>query len=181
MLHGQGTVEKLNEAEGLCETALSTHRSIHGERHLEVANSLELLARVRSALGRHGEALEGARQSLDIKRGILQAGHPELAWPLRTLGIVLLEAHRPSEAEPYLRQSLDLLRRTRRPGSFQTARIEVLLGACLTELGRYAEAEPLLQQGTRTLEEQLPAGHKLVREAREKTTALRRARAARFR
>jgi eukaryotic-like serine/threonine-protein kinase len=173
----QGTVEKLKEAEHLFETALSIQRPAHGERRIDVATNLERLALVRSALGRHDEALAGARQALDIKR---RAEDPDLARPLRDLGIVLLDAHRPSEAEPYLRQSLKLLRRTNPPGYFETARIEVLLGACLTELGRYAEAEPFLRQGTRRLEEQLPAGHKLIREARDKTAALQRARAAKF-
>ena len=171
VLLDQGTEEKLQEAEHLFETILSIQHPVHG-------GNLELLALVRSALGRHDEALEGARQALDMQRGLLQADDPELARPLRTMGIVLLDARRPSEAEPYLRRSLDQLRRTRPPGYFETARIEVLLGACLTEFGRYAEAEPLLRQGTRRLEEQLPAGHKLVREARDKTAALQRARAS---
>jgi serine/threonine-protein kinase len=170
----QRTEEKLKEAEQLFETALFIQHPVHGKPRIDVATNLERLALVRSALGHHDEALEGARQALDMKRGLLQAEDPELAKPLRTMGIVLLDAHRPSEAEPYLRQSLDLLHRTRPPGYFETARIEVLLGACLTELGRYAEAEPLLRQGTRRLEEQLPAGHKLIREARDKTAALQR-------
>ena len=170
----QGTVEKLKEAEERFETALSIQRPVHGERRIDVATNLERLALVRSALGRHDEALEGARQALDIKR---HAEDPDLFKPLRDLGIVLLAVHRSSEAEPYFRESLELLRRKKPAGYFEAARVEVLLGACLTELGRYAEAEPLLRQGTRTLEEQLPAGHKLIREARDKTAALQRARA----
>ena len=168
-LRGQG---KLEEAATLLERVLAFRRATYGERHIYVARTLGSLARVRSDQGNHDAALELAREELVISRELFQADHPDLVWPLRTMGVVLLDGGRAAEAEPYLRQALDLVRRTQPAGSHEIAKTEVLLGASLTSLGRYPEAESLLVHGQQVLEAQFPAGHVLVKEARDKVAAL---------
>lgn len=144
-----------------------------GERHLFVIESLNVLARAYSDLGRHAEALERAQRSLAVAREVVGPEHSTFAESLGVVGLALHRSGQGAAAEPYLRQSLDLLRATHPEGHFRTARAEVLLGSCLGALGRHAEAELLLDRGLATLEGRFGADHPYVREAREELAAHR--------
>jgi CHAT domain-containing protein/tetratricopeptide (TPR) repeat protein len=70
---------KLAEAAREAETMLAIEREVLGDRHRDVAGSLELLARIYSEMGRWAEALKAAVGLVEVKTALLGAEHWDVA------------------------------------------------------------------------------------------------------
>jgi tetratricopeptide (TPR) repeat protein len=81
-----------------------------GERHPDVATSLNNLAGLYRAQGRYDEAEPLYRQALELSRELLGERHPDVATSLNNLAYLYQSQGRYDEAEPLYRQALELSR-----------------------------------------------------------------------
>ena len=81
-----------------------------GERHLDVAESLDNLAELYLGRGRSVEAEPLLLEALDIRREQLEERHLDVAESLDNLGRLYVSQDRYNEAEPLLRQALEIRR-----------------------------------------------------------------------
>jgi serine/threonine-protein kinase len=105
---------KTKDALRLYERALAERRKIFGDRHRDVAESWNDIARVRLSAGDLSGALEAARTSVDIFRAAAPNDSSRLAGGLLLLGDVLHRSHRSREALACLEEA-DGIWRTKPP------------------------------------------------------------------
>ena len=96
------------------ERALALRRKTLGDRHRDVAESWDDVARARLAVGDLRGALEAARTSVDTFRAAAPNERSQLAGRLLFLGDVLHRSHRPREALACLEEA-DTIWRTKPP------------------------------------------------------------------
>lgn len=96
-----------DEARPLLERSLELRRRLHGETHLEVAESLRELALLLQDLELHAEAEQPFRESLEMLRQLYGDHHPRVAEALGDLGHALFRQNRYPEAEQNLRLALE--------------------------------------------------------------------------
>lgn len=84
----------LDEAEALTIKALSNQRKIHGERHAEVATTINTLATIRQYQARYDEAEQLFREALSIRSELLPESDPDLATSINNLSNLLYERNR---------------------------------------------------------------------------------------
>jgi CHAT domain-containing protein len=70
---------KLAEAAKEAEAMMAIEREVLGDRHRDVAGSLELLARLYSRMGQWAAALKAARNLVEVKTALLGAEHWDVA------------------------------------------------------------------------------------------------------
>ncbi|MCX4247929.1 serine/threonine-protein kinase [Paraliomyxa miuraensis] len=87
---------------------LSLTKVTTGPRHPLTATLQANLGLVRTAQGRHDEAVSLHREALDTRREVLGPKHPESAASLVQLGEALLEGGRPQEALEPLEQAAEI-------------------------------------------------------------------------
>jgi Tfp pilus assembly protein PilF len=151
-----------NEAEPLYQQALELWRELLGDRHLDVAGSLNNLAALCYAQGRYAEAEPLYQQALELKRELLGHRHPDVALSLNNLAALYRAQGRYAEAEPLYQQALELRRELlgeRHPDVAQS--LNNLAGLYQSQ-GRYEEAEPLFQQALELRRELLSDRHPQV-------------------
>ncbi|MDX2229908.1 MAG: tetratricopeptide repeat protein [Leptolyngbyaceae cyanobacterium bins.349] len=155
-LYQQG---KYAEAVPLVERALAIRKRILGERHPDVALSLNNLASLYSAQGRYSEAEPLDRRSLQIRETQLGKDHSDIANSLNNLALLYWNQGRYSEAEPLFRRSLQILE-TRLGKDHPTVATSLNNLALLYRTqGRYSEAEPLYRRSLQIWETQLGKDH----------------------
>lgn len=86
-------------------------RWLGGGVHLDTANVLHKLAGVLTLQGKNAEAIHTLRETLKIRRGLLEENHPDIAHTLSELGTVLTVVGDTAAAEPLQRQALAVMRR----------------------------------------------------------------------
>jgi tetratricopeptide (TPR) repeat protein len=96
---------KTNEALRLHERALTERRKVLGEKHVEVGESWEDVARARLALSDSSGALEAARSCVSTYRSVGPAASARLPGGLLLLGDLLRRNGRAAEALPYLEEA----------------------------------------------------------------------------
>ncbi|MFN7932056.1 MAG: serine/threonine-protein kinase [Bryobacteraceae bacterium] len=136
-------------AEALARESLAIRTRLHGQRHFDVAESLNTLALTLDESGHPKDAEKYFRQLLEM-RDILRVNDPNQHLEtavLSNLGGVLRTQQRYDEAEKYLRECIDIRRRTLKGDHPRLALVLAKLGAVLSDAGRYQEAEPLLREG----------------------------------
>ena len=124
--------------------SISTQRL--GERHPDVATSLNNLAELYRSQGRYEEAEPLHIQALDLSRSLLGENHPDVATSLNNLALLYKLQGRYEDAEPLYIQSLELMRSLlgeNHPNSVASLNNLALL---YQSQGRYEEAELLLIQ-----------------------------------
>lgn len=126
----------------LYRQALAMRRSVLGERHVRVAQTLAQLGEALQVAGEAEEAEGLVREALEIFREQLPPGHPSFGRVFRDLGSVLLDLGRPSEAEEPLREMMTVYEGRDRPDL--VARGGRLLAESLWRQGRFEEAESRL-------------------------------------
>jgi tetratricopeptide (TPR) repeat protein len=87
-----------NEAEPLYQQALDLRRELLGERHPDVATSLNNLALLYDNQGRYDEAEPLYIQALNLRRELLGERHPDVAGSLFSLGALRYNQGRYPEA-----------------------------------------------------------------------------------
>jgi tetratricopeptide (TPR) repeat protein len=134
------------EAEPLYRQALQLRRSLLGEEHPDVAESLNNLASLYSSQGRYAKAEPLWLQALELWRRPHREEHPDVAITLNNLAILYCDRGRYGEAETLLLQAVELWRRLHGEDHDNLAQSLNNLAELYCALGRYAEAEPLLLQ-----------------------------------
>ncbi|MBL8179400.1 MAG: serine/threonine protein kinase [Bryobacterales bacterium] len=135
-------------AEKLARESLAIRTRLHGERHFNVAESLNTLALTLDESGRPKDAEVYFRRLLAM-RDILRVNDPNQHLEtavLSNLGGSLRAQNRFDEAEKYLRECLLIRRQTLKGDHPRLALILAKLGGVLTDAARYTEAEPLLRE-----------------------------------
>ncbi|NER84815.1 MAG: tetratricopeptide repeat protein, partial [Leptolyngbya sp. SIO1D8] len=112
-----------------------------GERHPEVATSLNNLADLYSDQGRYDEAEPLYHQALEIYREQFGEAHPTVATSLNNLALLYQAQNRFNEAEPLYLQSLAVFREQLGYRHPDIANSLNNLGLLYQGQGRYAEAE----------------------------------------
>jgi CHAT domain-containing protein/tetratricopeptide (TPR) repeat protein len=100
-------------AETLLREALVLRRNTFGEKHLEVAKSLDTLSTFHYFSGRLDDAEAEERQALQLREALLPRGDLLLAKARDGLGTILYKQGRFAEAEPLLQQALDTFKAAR--------------------------------------------------------------------
>jgi eukaryotic-like serine/threonine-protein kinase len=99
------------EARPLLDQALELRRSVHGDRHPDVGESLASLGSLNLTQGRYDEAQQLFEEALAIGVAAFGSGHPAVAADLNRLAILLRERGAYDDAERRHREALETMRR----------------------------------------------------------------------
>ncbi|MEL6385029.1 MAG: CHAT domain-containing tetratricopeptide repeat protein, partial [Cyanobacteria bacterium J06626_18] len=133
-----------------------------GERHPQVATSLDNLAGLYRAQGRYSEAEPLQLDALAIRREQLGERHPEVATSLNNLALLYDTQGRYSEAEPSYLESLAIFREQLGERHPEVATSLHNVASLYRAQGRYSEAEPFYLESLAILREQLGERHPQV-------------------
>jgi tetratricopeptide (TPR) repeat protein len=147
-----------------------------GDKHPDIALSLNNLSHTLREQGRYDEAASVLQEALGIARPALGDEHPLTATYMVNLARIQLLQGQAATAEPLLRHALGIRLRAFREDDWRIASAKSLLGAILTALGRYGEAEPLLLDAQRVLKDIPGPQGREARATRERLVALKEAR-----
>src|SRR5262249_40210442 len=163
-----------SETAGPARQALTIREALLGERHPDLAQSLNALARSLAAQGKDGEARAYFQRALEMNQALYPRerypqGHPHLATSLNNLGSVLLAQGKDGEAREYYQQALAmreaLYPKERSPqGLSDLAESLDDLGFLLHYQGSYGESREYYQRALEMWEllypkERYPLGH----------------------
>jgi CHAT domain-containing protein/tetratricopeptide (TPR) repeat protein len=109
--------------------------------------------------GRDREAVERARQVLEIRKEALGEEHPDYAAGLNSLGLVYWSMGDYARAEPLYRQALQIRKQALGEDHPDCATSLNNLAALYWSMGDYTRAEPLYRQALRIMKEALGEKH----------------------
>jgi tetratricopeptide (TPR) repeat protein len=95
-----------NAARVFHQQALAIRKEIHGDKHPDVATSLDNLGHVYESLGEYPQAKHCYEQALTIRKGIHGDKHPDVATSLNGLGLTLWHLGEYPEAREHLEKAL---------------------------------------------------------------------------
>ncbi|MEE8524038.1 MAG: serine/threonine-protein kinase [Thermoanaerobaculia bacterium] len=147
------------EAAPLIETALALRRAAHGEEHLEVAESLHLLAVLRGNQGDFESAEALHRQTLAMRRKLLGDPHQAVAESLNFLGLAVYSRGDYQGAEAFFRETLAMRRPMFGDRSFEVGQSLNNLALALHARGDYEAAEPLYRESLQVWRRVFGDGH----------------------
>lgn len=101
---------RFDQANASFREALALRRKLHGDIHLQVAETLHNLAYVQQVWGRPEEAGTLFKESIDIRRQVMEPDHPALGHALYYYAIFLQEQGDMEGAEATLREALSIQR-----------------------------------------------------------------------
>ena len=153
LYHWQG---RYAEAKPLYIQAKTIRQELLGDRHLDVAISIKLLAGLYKSQGKYEEAEPLSKQALAMMQKLLGNRHPYVAYSINNLAGLYESQGRYAEAEPLYQQALLLLGEKQHP--YVAYSIDNLARLYHWQ-GRYAEAEPLCQQALLLRQELLGDHH----------------------
>jgi len=130
------------DAEALYREAIALDRSLHGERHPDVARSLAGLANSLLFQGRFDEAEPLYRDALDIRVDALGDDHPLVAETSNNLASLYYFMGDKQAAEREYSETLRRYRHIFGDEHPETSSVINNLGRTRLELNRIAEAEP---------------------------------------
>jgi tetratricopeptide (TPR) repeat protein len=133
-------------AEDSYQRCLKATQELFGDRHPNVATSLNNLAELNRLQGRYEEAEPLHQQALALRQELLGDSHPDVATSLNNLALLYYLQGRYEEAEPPYQQALVLMQELLGDRHPNLASIINNLAALYYSQGRYEEAEPLCQQ-----------------------------------
>jgi tetratricopeptide (TPR) repeat protein len=135
-----------DEAEPLLRGALVIRRRSLGNQHLDVADSLDHLARLLEAKGDYDDAESLLTESLAMRRLLLGNQHLKIADSLNSLALLLQSQGDYDAAEPLFRESLTMRRRLLGGEHLDVADSLNNLALLLQLKGDYDTAEPLFRE-----------------------------------
>ncbi|MCP3905781.1 MAG: serine/threonine protein kinase [Planctomycetes bacterium] len=124
---------RLDDAEAQLERSLRTRLELHGERHPDVARSLNALALLRRDQGRYLEAERLFADAIALRRDLLGLRSIDVSYSLASFAGMRLRQGRYIEARTLLEESLDIRR-----GIYGPKHQDVAM--CLFTLARIADA-----------------------------------------
>ncbi|RMH15278.1 MAG: hypothetical protein D6696_21155 [Acidobacteria bacterium] len=148
-----------DDARPQLEGALEIRRRLLGEDHLEVAESLSVLAEVEREEGHLEEAERLHRQALEIRRSHFGGMHPLVARSQAELGRVLLDRGEIDRAEALLERTLAWQRQTGGGEADELVMTLNNLALVYETRTRFAEAEGLYRQALAIHGRSLPEAH----------------------
>ena len=95
-----------NTARLFYERSLTIRKDIHGDKHPDVATSLDNLGHVYDSLGEYRQAKHWYEQALTIRKDIHGDKHPDVATSLNGLGLTLWHLGQYPEAQEHLEKAL---------------------------------------------------------------------------
>nr|MDJ0600384.1 tetratricopeptide repeat protein [Crocosphaera sp.] len=155
-LYQQG---KYDEAFLLAEKALAIFRQQLGDSHIEIAPSLNNLARLYESQGRYAEAALLYEQALAIYKQQLGENHLDTGIGFNNLAGLYESQGRYAEAEVLHQKALAIFRQQLGSNHFNTAISLNNLAYLYYSQGRYTEAEPLYQQALAIFKQQSRDNH----------------------
>ncbi len=136
-------------AETLSSQSLAMWRSLYGEEHPRVAESLSDIGLALRHRGQYDEAERRFREALEMRGKLLGEEHPDYATSLFQLGLLLEEKGQYQAAEPLLQKSLLLRRKLLGDEHIDVAASLSSLASFLNERGTHARAEELFRESLR--------------------------------
>ncbi len=138
-----GRLGAQSEARGQLEEALEIRRSLHGESHPDVIETMSSLASVLKIDGEHAAAEDLARRALAQARVVFPEGAPALVAPLNAMASVLCFQDRFAEAEVLAEEAMSLATRLG-PGEIDRQIYTLEMMAVVRKgMGAYPESEAL--------------------------------------
>jgi serine/threonine protein kinase len=134
------------EATSLLEQALATRRQLHGDQHLDVAETQHALAQVLADKFElaGAEVLHG--QALATRRELLGDEHPLVADSMHGLALVLLGQEQSEQARPLAQEALRLRRQLFDDEHTDIAASLQLLGSVLMAEQAFGESQAALRE-----------------------------------
>ncbi len=134
-----------DHAEPLLQQSLALQMQLHGERHLDVADSLLVISVLNQNRGDFSKAEAAQRKALAIQRGLLAEGDARLGDTLTDLSVTLLSMAKYAEAEAVVREALALHRQS--SGTQEGVAYDLNnLGSVLRRTGKLSEAEAVYRE-----------------------------------
>ena len=135
-----------DQAVSLLQGALDKRKALYGEKHLEVARSLDRLGEVLKLKAEYGRALPMYRQALALRREMLGNEHVDTARSVYELADLLSRMGDFAQAEPLFREALTLRRKL--SGAKSQAVAESIEGLALNlfDQGKFEEAVLLMRE-----------------------------------
>jgi len=155
---------QFEQAEPLFESSLEVRRSLLGDEHEDVAESLQYFGVLRQRQGRFGESEPMIARALEIYRKRLGEKHPRTMEALADHGVVLTDLARYDEATPIKHQVLEFRR-----GFYGDEHKDV--GLSLSDLGWLYLLVGEWEESERLLRESAEMFRKLLDKARPHETA----------
>ena len=149
-------------AEDLFQRCLKATQELLGDRHPDVASSINNLAILYESQGRYDEAEPLYIQSLSLRQELLEESHPDVAQSINNLAMLYESQGRYEEAEPLLKQALSLRQEFLSERHPDVAQSIDNLAALYKSQGRYEKAEPLYNQALSLRQELLGERHPYV-------------------
>jgi tetratricopeptide (TPR) repeat protein/CHAT domain-containing protein len=134
------------DAQRLCQKALTIRRKVLGEEHPDTATSYNNVASCLSRQGQHGKALPLYEKALAIYRKVLGEEHPKTAAGYGNVASCLNSQGRQSKALPLHERALDIYRKVLGEEHPDTALSYNNLAGCLKDQGQYARALLLFEK-----------------------------------
>jgi CHAT domain-containing protein len=150
---------KYDEALSLVERAVEIRRNELGPEHLDVANSLRILAIIYRAKGETAKAEPIQQLVLSIREKRLGPEHPLVAQTLHNLANIYDDSGNPAKAEQFYRRGLAIGEKALGPEHPQVATSLNSLAIINLDKGDYARAEQLQQRALAIREKMLEPGH----------------------
>jgi len=147
------------EALALAERALETDRRIHPGDTMEVAFSLNHVARIHGDLGHAAEAERLTIESLEMYRRMIPGDHESVAALMNNLANLRAEQGRAAEAEPMMVEAVEMYRRLFPGDHADVAGALDNLAKIRDGLGRYSEADALYSEALEMRRRLYPGDH----------------------
>jgi len=139
-------IAQYEKAEVMHRKALALYRELLGENNLQLAVSLDNLARAIEYQGKQATAEPLYREALKIRRKVLGNEHPAIANSLNTLAQDLDWEGKTDEAENLRRESLAMQKKLFGDDSLPVAGALTGLAVSLITRGKLTEAENMLRE-----------------------------------
>ena len=150
------------KAADMIRQALALRKSVFGEKHPRVADSLHDLGALLKDQGKPAEAEVLFRRALSQRRELLGNEHPEVAGSLDAIGVALTEQGKLTEAEEFHRQALALRKKLFGDEHLDVAVSLHNLGNVLLMEGKNSEAETIFRQVLSMRKKLLGSEHPLL-------------------
>ena len=154
-----------DQAVGLLRSALEKRRALYGDKHLEVARSLDRLGEVLKLKAEYGPAQKMYRDALAMRREMLGNENVDTARSVYELADLLGRMGEFTQAEPLFREALELRKKLFRARSPEVAQSLEGLALNLYDQGSYQDASKLLREAVAMRREIHDGPHPALAEA----------------
>ena len=139
--------------------SLRIRKFVHGENHLDYAESLNNLGLLYSEMGDYAKAETYSLESLRIKKSVLSENNPSYALSLNNLGLLYFRKGDYAKAETYYLESLRIYKSVLGENHPDYARPLNNLGLLYFRKGDYAKAETYYLESLRIYKSVLGENH----------------------